>query len=118
MLICNFWIVPIPNVCILSTFSHDFEQVAVMWCRYVETRLSIEQFIKNSRKKPKYDKYIITQAPDEMVRDFEVPSFHLCGKRGKHDLPDGQPWMTQMYENNFWYVQVPEDEIASSVRMA
>lgn len=53
---------------------------------------------------PSFDKYIITQMPDAMGSDFLVPNFHSCAQRDEDDPgPEkGGPWMTQMYENNFW----------------
>ena len=80
---------------------------------YVETRLGIGDFLDRC-KDPSYDKYIISQMPDEMADDFLVPGVHLCGKRSKYDRPADAPWLTQMYENNFWYVANKPDEMATS----
>eukprot|EP00927_Polykrikos_kofoidii_P002118 TRINITY_DN10822_c0_g1_i1.p1 TRINITY_DN10822_c0_g1~~TRINITY_DN10822_c0_g1_i1.p1 ORF type:complete len:522 (-),score=77.42 TRINITY_DN10822_c0_g1_i1:61-1626(-) len=74
---------------------------------YVESRTSIRNFIQKSTADPSWAKYIISQMPDGMGKDFDVPAFFNCGKRQKGDHVKDKPWMTPMYENNFWYLRTP-----------
>eukprot|EP00929_Paragymnodinium_shiwhaense_P101415 TRINITY_DN64509_c0_g1_i1.p1 TRINITY_DN64509_c0_g1~~TRINITY_DN64509_c0_g1_i1.p1 ORF type:complete len:527 (+),score=111.28 TRINITY_DN64509_c0_g1_i1:76-1656(+) len=82
---------------------------------YVESRTSIRNFISQSTKNPSWDKYIISQMPDEMGKEFHVPGFVNCGKRHGGDIPKDKPWMTQLYENNFWYLRTPPKKMGTSV---
>jgi len=82
---------------------------------YVESRTSIRNFINQSRANPAWKKYIISQMPDGMGKEWNVPAFFNCGKRIKGDVKKGKPWMTQMYENNFWYLRTPPGKIGTSV---
>lgn len=70
---------------------------------YTETHLRLSKFIPRY-KDVDFDKYVITQMPDEMAKDFIVPNFPSCAKRDTDDPgPErGGRWMTQLYENNFW----------------
>lgn len=81
---------------------------------YVESRTSIRNFIRQSSKDPNWAKYIISQMPDAMGKDWKVPGFFNCGKRFEGDKMRGKPWMTQMYENNFWYLRVPPQKMGTS----
>jgi len=82
---------------------------------YVESRTSIRNFIKHSRGDPSWGKYIISQMPDQMGAEWSVPAFFNCGKRQhKADVKKDKPWMTQMYENNFWYLRIPPDMMGTS----
>jgi len=81
---------------------------------YVESRTSIRNFIQKSQKDPTWAKYIISQMPDAMGKDWKVPGFFNCGRRFDGDRPRTKPWMTQMYENNFWYLRVPPEKMGTS----
>jgi hypothetical protein len=81
---------------------------------YVESRTSIRNFINQSRGDPSWPKYIISQMPDEMAKDWIVPGYINCGKRHEGSHVKGKPWMTQMYENNFWYLRTPPENIGTS----
>jgi len=81
---------------------------------YVETHMKIDKFMSR-QDDPNFDKYIITQMPDAMGPDFWVPPFHLCGYRHTADRPEGREWMTQMYENNFWFSKNEGDNFSTSV---
>eukprot|EP00930_Biecheleria_cincta_P051691 TRINITY_DN3689_c0_g1_i1.p1 TRINITY_DN3689_c0_g1~~TRINITY_DN3689_c0_g1_i1.p1 ORF type:complete len:513 (+),score=89.48 TRINITY_DN3689_c0_g1_i1:52-1590(+) len=81
---------------------------------YVESRTSIRNFIKTSRADPEWGKYIISQMPDNMGKEWHIPGFVNCGKRPKDDVVKGKPWMTQMYENNFWYLRVLPGKMGTS----
>eukprot|EP00913_Durusdinium_trenchii_P009347 g8784.t1 len=74
----------------------------------------IRNFIRQSSKDPNWAKYIISQMPDAMGKDWKVPGFFNCGKRFEGDKMRGKPWMTQMYENNFWYLRVPPQKMGTS----
>lgn len=81
---------------------------------YVESRTSIRNFIRKSREDPSWAKYIISQMPDDMGKEWKVPSFMNCGKRPPGGHVKGKPWMTQLYENNFWYLRVPPEMMGTS----
>jgi len=81
---------------------------------YVEERTLISNFIKQTQKDEAWPKYIISQMPDKMGEDWNVPNFFSCGARPTGDSIPGKPWMTQMYENNFWYLKVPKDTMGTS----
>lgn len=82
---------------------------------YVESRTSIRNFIKQSRADPTWAKYIISQMPDKMGKEWNVPAFFNCGRRPDGDVVKDKPWMTQMYENNFWYLRTPPGKMGTSV---
>lgn len=81
---------------------------------YVESRMNIRNFIQKSTADPDWAKYIISQSPDEMGKEWNVPAFFNCGRRHKGDEVEGKPWMPTMYENNFWYVRVKPGMQATS----
>lgn len=81
---------------------------------YVESRTSIRNFIRQSTANPSWAKYIISQMPDGMGKEWFVPAFFNCGRRQEGSHVKGKPWMTQMYENNFWYLRTPPDKIGTS----
>lgn len=83
---------------------------------YVESRTSIRNFIRRSTSQPDWAKYIISQMPDKMGKEWLIPAFFNCGTRPQGDWPakQGKPWLTQLYENNFWYLRVPKGKIGTS----
>mmetsp|Transcript_43025 Transcript_43025/g.96826 ORF Transcript_43025/g.96826 Transcript_43025/m.96826 type:complete len:512 (-) Transcript_43025:113-1648(-) len=81
---------------------------------YVEERTSIRNFIRRTRQDEAWPKYIISQMPDKMGEDWTLPGFFNCGARPVGDTKPGKPWMTQLYENNFWYLKVPKDVMGTS----
>jgi len=86
---------------------------------YTETHMKVGKFLPKYRD-ASFDKYIITQMPDEMGKDFVVPTFHSCAWRdpvdpGPQAESGGGRWMTQMYENNLWISNNDEKTFATSV---
>ena len=48
------------------------------------------------------------------MKEWNIPAFFNCGKRAKGDVVKDKPWMTQMYENNFWYLRTPPGKMGNS----
>jgi len=83
---------------------------------YVETHMKLQKFIPRYQT-VEFDKYVVTQMPDAMAKDVIVPTFHSCAKRHPDDPgPKGAgPWMTQMYEHNFWLSHNDGNNFSTSV---
>lgn len=81
-----------------------------------------ETFLKLKKVIPRlgddvFDKYVVSQMPDAMGEDVLVPHAIACGQRDPEDPgPEtGGPWMTQLYENNFWFSKNEGQNFSSSV---
>jgi len=90
----------------LTDYCHQVKFGEMVHCSddilpYVESYMKIEKFVEQY-KSPTFDKYIITQMPDEMGREVQMPNFFMCGKRPDGDKRKNHPYMTRMYEHNLW----------------
>mmetsp|Transcript_23043 Transcript_23043/g.50694 ORF Transcript_23043/g.50694 Transcript_23043/m.50694 type:complete len:515 (+) Transcript_23043:38-1582(+) len=82
---------------------------------YAESYMKVKDFLRSYRNES-FEKYIITQMPDVMGKEWPVPNFFNCAKRPEADRKHQKaPYMTRMYENNLWINMNHGHSFSSSV---